>query len=156
LLQGLVIRELDAGDLDTVYAIEVESYPRPWTRNFFRLMAHTSRGMFLVALVGEEIVGYTVGEVDTRSNGRKLGHIMNIAVREPHRNMGVGTAMLDELERRFAEAGVVASYLEVRVSNETAQRLYAGRGYRLLRRAAGYYGDEDGYVMTKPLKHLNS
>jgi len=154
-LQGLVIRELGEGDLDTVYAIEVESYPRPWTRNFFRLMAHTSQDLFLVALVGDEIVGYTVGEVDTRSNGRKLGHIMNIAVREPHRNQGAGTALLDELERRFREVGAVASFLEVRASNTTAQRLYTDRGYRLLKAVAGYYGDEDGYVMTKALKRVN-
>jgi len=154
-LQGLAIRELEEGDLDTVYAIEQESYPRPWTRNFFRLMAHTARGLFLVAHVSGKIVGYSVGEVDTRGNGRKLGHIMNIAVREPHRNLGVGTALLDEQERRFKEAGAIASYLEVRVSNETAQRLYTGRGYRILRRADGYYGDEDGYVMTKALKPIN-
>ena len=155
MLQGLVIRELGEGDLDAVYTIEVESYPRPWTRNFFRLMAHTSRDLFLVALVDDEIVGYTVGEVDTRSNGRKLGHIMNIAVRKPHRNLGVGTALLDELERRFREAETVASFLEVRESNLAAQRLYAGRGYRLLKNAAGYYGDEDGYVMSKRLNKTN-
>jgi len=154
-LQGLIIRELGDGDLDTVYTIEVESYPRPWTRNFFRLMANTSHDLFLVALLGDEIVGYTVGEEDTRSNGRKLGHIMNIAVREPHRNLGVGTALLDELERRFREAGAIASFLEVRAGNITAQRLYTDRGYRLLKTVAGYYGDEDGYVMTKALKRVN-
>jgi ribosomal-protein-alanine N-acetyltransferase len=151
-LQGLIVKELDTRDLDTVYIIEVESYPSPWSRNFFRLMAHTVPELFLTAHDGEEIIGYTVGEVDTRPNGRKLGHVMNLAVREAYRNMGVGSALMDELEHRFMEMGATAAYLEVRESNETAQRLYTGRGYSFFRRAKRYYGDEDGYVMTKPLE----
>lgn len=148
---GLTIRELDMKDLDTVYMIEVESYPAPWSRNFFRLMAHTSPELFLTAHMDEEIIGYTVGEVDTRPSGRRLGHVMNLAVKEAYRNRGVGSALMDELERRFVEMGAKAAYLEVRESNATAQRLYSDRGYSFFRKARGYYGDEDGYVMTKAL-----
>jgi ribosomal-protein-alanine N-acetyltransferase len=154
-LKGPIIRELNAADLEAVYMIEVGSYPTPWTRNFFRLMAHTAPELFLVAQASDEVIGYTVGEVDTRANGRRLGHIMNIAVTGSHRNQGVGSALLDELEDRFVERGAVAAYLEVRESNLTAQRLYEDRGYGFLRKAAGYYGDEDGYVMTKALRQLN-
>ena len=150
-MQGLTVRELDMEDLDTVYMIEVESYPAPWSRNFFRLMAHTSPELFLTAHIGEEVIGYTVGEVDARSNGRRLGHVMNLAVREAYRNRGVGSALMDELERRFVEMGATAAYLEVRESNATAQKLYSSRGYSFFRKARSYYGDEDGYVMTRTL-----
>ena len=153
-MKGFIIRELNAADLEAVYMIEVESYPTPWTRNFFRLMAHTAPELFLVAQASDEVIGYTVGEVDTKANGRRLGHIMNIAVTGSHRNQGVGSALLDELEDRFVERGAVAAYLEVRESNLMAQRLYENRGYGFLRKAAGYYGDEDGYVMTKALKQM--
>ncbi|MFH2112567.1 MAG: ribosomal protein S18-alanine N-acetyltransferase [Candidatus Bathyarchaeota archaeon] len=151
-MQGLIIKELDMRDLDAVYMIEVESYPAPWSRNFFRLMAHTSPELFLTAHDGDEIIGYTVGEVDTRPNRRKLGHVMNLAVREAYRNRGVGSALMDELERRFVEMGATAAYLEVRESNTTAQKLYSNRSYSFFRKAKGYYGDEDGYVMTKSLE----
>lgn len=153
-MKGLIVRELNAADLEAVYMIEVDSYPTPWTRNFFRLMAHTAPELFLVAQASDEVIGYTVGEVDTRANGRRLGHIMNIAVAGSHRNQGVGSALLDGLEGRFVERGAVAAYLEVRVSNLTAQRLYEDRGYGFLRKAVGYYGDEDGYVMTKDLRQM--
>ena len=151
-MQGLIIKELDMRDLDPVYMIEVESYPAPWSRNFLRLMAHTSPELFLTAHDGEEIIGYTVGEVDTRPNGRRLGHVMNLAVKGAYRNRGVGSAIMDELERRFVEMGATAAYLEVRESNATAQKLYTGRGYSFFKKAKGYYGDEDGYVMTKSLR----
>lgn len=151
-MQGLIIKELDMRDLDPVYMIEVESYPAPWSRNFLRLMAHTSPELFLTAHDGEEIIGYTVGEVDTRPNGRRLGHVMNLAVKGAYRNRGVGSAIMDELERRFVEMGATAAYLEVRESNATAQKLYTGRGYSFFKKAKGYYGDEDGYVMTRSLR----
>jgi ribosomal-protein-alanine N-acetyltransferase len=149
--EELAIKELDRRDLDSIYVIEVESYPTPWSRNFLSLMAHTSPELFLTAHIGGELVGYTVGELDNRPNGKKVGHVMNLAVRNEYRKRGVASALMDELERRFMERGAKVAFLEVREGNETAQRLYTGRGYSYMKKAKGYYGDEDGYVMTKKL-----
>jgi ribosomal-protein-alanine N-acetyltransferase len=81
----------------------------------------------------------------------RVGHVMNVAVDARHRNRGIGTQLMDELEARFRGLGAAAAYLEVRESNVEAQRLYSRRGYVYLRKAEGYYGDEDGLVMTKSL-----
>jgi len=145
------LREFREGDLEEVHRIERSSYPTPWSMNFFRLMANMNPELFLVATVEEGLVGYTVGELDARGNGRKVGHVMNVAVDARHRNRGVGTMLMDELEARFHRLGATAAYLEVRESNLDAQRLYSRRGYVFLRKAEGYYGDEDGFVMTKAL-----
>ena len=76
---------------------------------------------------------------------------MNVAVDSRHRDRGVGTMLMEELEARFLRLGATAAYLEVRESNVDAQRLYSRRGYVYLRKIEGYYGDEDGLVMTKTL-----
>jgi ribosomal-protein-alanine N-acetyltransferase len=150
-VQEIRLRGLREGDLETVHRIERSSYPAPWSMNFFRLMANMYPGLFIVATVDEELVGYTVGEVDTRRNGGKVGHVMNVAVDSRHRDRGVGTLLMEELEARFLRLGATATYLEVRESNVDAQRLYSRRGYVNLRKVEGYYGDEDGLVMTKAL-----
>jgi ribosomal-protein-alanine N-acetyltransferase len=145
------LREFREGDLETIHRIERSSYPTPWSMNFFRLMANMNPELFIVATVEEGLVGYTVGELEARGNGRKVGHVMNVAVDTRHRNRGVGTMLMDELEARFHRLGATAAYLEVRESNLDAQRLYSRRGYVFLRKAEAYYGDEDGLVMTKAL-----
>ena len=150
-MQEIRLRGLREGDLEAVHRIERSSYPTPWSMNFFRLMANMNPGLFIVATVDEELVGYTVGEVDTRRNDGKVGHVMNVAVDSRHRDRGVGTMLMEELEARFLRLGATAAYLEVRESNVDAQRLYSRRGYVYLRKIEGYYGDEDGLVMTKTL-----
>jgi ribosomal-protein-alanine N-acetyltransferase len=151
-VQEIRLRGHREGDLEAVHRIERSSYPKPWSMNFFRLMANMNPELFLVATVDEELVGYTVGEVDTRRNGVKVGHIMNVAVDSRHRHRGVGTLLMEELEARFLRLGATVAYLEVRESNVDAQRLYSRRGYVYLRKVEGYYGDEDGLIMTKALE----
>ena len=151
-MQEIKLRGLREGDLEVVHRIERSSYPKPWSMNFFRLMANMTPELFIVATFDEQLVGYTVGEVDTRRNGVKVGHIMNVAVDSNHRHRGVGTMLMEELEARFLRLGATAAYLEVRESNVDAQRLYSRRGYVYLSRVEGYYGDEDGLVMTKALE----
>lgn len=150
-MQEIRLRGLREGDLEAIHRIERSSYPTPWSMNFFRLRANMNPELFIVATVGEELVGYTVGELDARRNGKKVGHVMNVAVDSRHRDRGVGTMLMDELESRFLRLGATAAYLEVREFNVDAQRLYSRRGYMYLRKVEGYYGDEDGFVLTKPL-----
>ena len=145
------LREFSERDLDEVHRIERSSYPTPWSMNFLRLMANMNPELFIVATVDKDVVGYTVGELNARPDIR-VGHVMNVAVDARHRNRGVGTILMDELESRFHRLGATAAYLEVRESNLDAQRLYSRRGYVFLRKAEGYYGDEDGFVMTKALE----
>ena len=150
-MQGIRLRGLRERDLKMVHRIERSSYPTPWSMNFFRLMANMNPELFIVATVNEELVGYTVGELEARRNGGKVGHIMNVAVDSQHRRRGVGTMLMEELEARLYRLGATAVYLEVRESNVDAQRLYTLRGYVYLKRVEGYYRDEDGLVMTKAL-----
>jgi ribosomal-protein-alanine N-acetyltransferase len=145
------LREFREGNLDEIHRIERSSYPKPWSMNFLRLMANMNPELFIVATVDRGVVGYTVGELNKGADIR-VGHVMNVAVDARHRNRGVGTILMDELESRFHRLGATAAYLEVRESNLDAQRLYSRRGYVFLRRAEGYYGDEDGLVMTKALE----
>ena len=141
-------------DLEHIHRIESDLYPKPWTFNFFRIMFHINEELFIIAIDDEEIIGYAVGEVEKRGKmdtPRKAGHVMNIAVRSQYQGMGVGTMLLDDIENRFLNKGADIAYLEVRESNMRAQQVYRHRGYEYVRTVENYYGDEDGYIMTKKL-----
>jgi len=119
-----VIREYKEGDLEKIHNIEVKSYPTPWSKTFFMVMQKANPHLFLIATLEDEIIGYVVGEVESRSSGddvRLLGHIMNVAVKESYRRRGLGTLMMNEIEERFIKQEAKMVYLEVRESNKDAQ-----------------------------------
>jgi len=141
-------------DLPIIQMIESKLYPKPWTINFFRIMFHMNQDLFIVALNDDELIGDTVGEIEKIgkvSGPRMAGHIMNIALKSQYQGIGVGTMLLDEIESRFISKGVDIAYLEVRESNVRAQQVYKHRGYEYVRTVESYYGDEDGFIMTKKL-----
>ena len=150
----MMLRDVLEEDLPIIHMIESKLYPKPWTLNFFHIMFHMNKDLFLVAVNDNELIGYTVGEIEKRgkvSSSRMAGHIMNIAVKSQYQGIGVGTMLLDEIESRFIDKGVNISYLEVRESNMRAQQVYKHRGYEYVRTVESYYGDEDGFIMTKKL-----
>jgi ribosomal-protein-alanine N-acetyltransferase len=150
----VVLRVAVEDDLEVIHGIEQSVYPTAWTLNFFRLMLGLTGDLFLVALERDEIIGYTVGEIQKmgrREETKTVGHVLNVAVRKDHQGGGIGTLLMDEVEGRLQRNGADVVYLEVRESNTGAQAVYRKRGYHYVRTAEAYYGDEDGFVMMKSL-----
>ena len=144
------IRPAAAADITEIHRLEAGSYPDPWPRSIFYLMRGRAPDLFLVAESGGSVVGYAIGEIEWR-NGVRVGHVMNLAVAEASKRRGLGGRLMDELERRFRERRAEVSYLEVRTGNTPARSLYRKRGYVEVNVLRGYYRDEDGIAMEKPL-----
>jgi ribosomal-protein-alanine N-acetyltransferase len=161
---GIAVREATDADLPEVIRINIESLPEHYTFTFWRNILYTWGKAFLVAELCGEIVGYIMCRTLWRRSffgnffmGR-VGHIISIAVKEGYRGRGVGTKLLVEAMRRLhTYYGAREVYLEVRVSNERAIRLYKKLGFRVVQRVAGYYADgEDAYIMARPLPYEGS
>ncbi len=109
--------------------------------------------LFLVAECCGRVVGYAVGIIE----GNNEGHIVSIAVDPEFRGLGIGKALMRELERRFSDYGVSLIKLEVSVKNQVAIKLYKSLGYKIVSRASNYYPDgSDAYLMLKILRKLDS
>lgn len=79
-------------------------------------------------------------------------HIVTIAVRESHRRRGIGERLLiAAIETSVAEQQETIT-LEVRASNEAAQRLYEKYGFQRVGVRRRYYTDnnEDALLLTAP------
>ena len=144
-------RDLDPGDLNDVMAIEMASFPSPWSRKLFEeeIGRTFSDAVVVVEEPGGEVVGYsicwTVGEES---------HLLNIAVRPDARGRGIGRALLKECLRRAARAGARRIFLEVRPSNQQAIRIYRREGFRFVGIREGYYTDtgEDAIVFSREMR----
>ena len=95
----------------------------------------------VLLLAGEDdaLVGYGLAHVmateetwipDTWVTGPRIGEIESLAVLPEHRGRGLGTELLDRLERELRAQGVHDIVIGVLPANDGAVRMYERRGYR--------------------------
>jgi ribosomal-protein-alanine N-acetyltransferase len=139
------IRRLTYADLPAVVAIERRSFPTPWSLAMFVLELSKPAGVSLVALDGEEVVGYVIC-----SRHDTVWHLMDIAVPPERRREGIASALVAELLERLPGPDEQIT-LEVRPSNEGGIRLYEAFGFKAAGVRRRYYQDngEDALIMWR-------
>jgi [ribosomal protein S18]-alanine N-acetyltransferase len=136
--------------LDEVMAIEREAYDHPWTRgNFLDSLSSGYQAQILGA--GGVVLGYFVA-----MKGVDEVHLLNLTVAPRQQGEGWGRVMLDALAVWARGQGAQWLWLEVRVSNTRAQRIYEHQGYRRVGERKRYYPAahgrrEDAVVMSLKL-----
>ncbi len=100
----------------------------------------------LVAERDGEVAGYLVSQLVLDEV-----EIQNLAVTPAHRRMGIGRALILRAIGEAAAWGVRRISLEVRQSNEAAQRLYTALGFESVSRRRDYYQRprEDAIVLVR-------
>lgn len=131
--------------LRRVLKIEHQVYPRPWSLGLYmsELAFRTGR-IYLVATSGSTVAGYG-GLMFAGADG----HVTTIAVDPAWQGRRIGTRLLLELARSAIDQDAANLTLEVRVTNEPAQRLYRTFGFAPAGVRKNYYSDvgEDALVM---------
>jgi len=153
-----IVREAQREDLSKVIKINREVLPENYPPFYFELHLNQFGKAFLVAEENGEVLGYIMCRVEydnlytNPSKVGKRGHIISLAVVESARRRGIGTAlMIEAMESMKKFYGAEEYYLEVRVSNEPAIRLYKKLGYSVIKVIPNYYLDgEDAYLMARP------
>lgn len=143
----MIIREATRADLPALVALEARTMGVDvWTPT--QVEEELSRPGAVV-LVGEDdagIVGLAFGWVVFDEL-----QVLQIAVDPAVRQRGWGRRLLGALEA--AARGADVSFLEVRVDNDPAIRLYVAAGYRVVGRRPRYYADGvDAIVLRKSLR----
>ncbi|MGK2963980.1 MAG: tRNA (guanosine(37)-N1)-methyltransferase TrmD [Tepidiformaceae bacterium] len=81
-------------------------------------------GLCLVAEFGGRVVGTLLAGFD----GRR-GRLYHLAVAEPERGRGIGSALMLEIEDRLAERGCLRAHIHVAAGNDAAERFYLQRAW---------------------------
>jgi ribosomal-protein-alanine N-acetyltransferase len=149
MLAGAEIRPMGPADLDEVVRLERICFADPWSAlAFSEEIRRGPEALNRVLRLPDRLVGYSVawtvvGEV----------HLANLAVDPAFRGQGAAGALLHDLLREGTRRGAEVVWLEVRISNAGAIRLYEKFGFRAVSIRKNYYVKEreDALVMSRPL-----
>lgn len=133
-----------AADLTDAHTIERESYPNPWPMRMMREEVSRKDGICLVAELRDAVVGYVLIALQF-----DVWHILNVTVHPLHRGRRIGEALLTAARSIGDRTPNIGYTLEVRVSNDSAIRLYERMGFERRGVRRRYYSDngEDALVM---------
>lgn len=138
-------RRINEADLDAVMAIETAVYTHPWTRDNFTDSLNAGYQCWLMECAGM-VVGYCVVAIAAGE-----AHLLNLSIAAGWQRRGLGSMLLEFVQRLVKERAAQRIFLEVRVSNAAARALYASAGFREIAARRGYYpagaGREDALVL---------
>lgn len=144
-IKGMVIDDLKESDLPEVVAIEAVSFKMPWSEVLFYNEIHNPRSVSKVARVNERIAGYVCANqiIDE-------GHILNLAVHPEFRESGIASALVEYVIDYLKENNCRFIFLEVRVSNEIARKMYGKFDFEVIGIRKNYYVTpvEDAVIMV--------
>lgn len=148
-MNGLRFRPMVEDDIDAVLKVEFAAFSHPWTRGIFLDCIHSGYECWLVFL-GDQQVGHGVL---TAAAGES--HVLNITIKPENQGCGLGRQLLTHLIEQARQREAEVTFLEVRESNQSANRLYESFGFNEVGRRRNYYpaagGREDALVMAYSL-----
>ncbi|MDD5065963.1 MAG: ribosomal protein S18-alanine N-acetyltransferase [bacterium] len=142
------IEPLSEKDLPEVCRMEELVFPgSAWTNDMFRDEIRKPSSCSLLLRQEGVLIGYLVA--DTVKPELSL---LKIAVHPDHRRKGFGSMLLSRLADQSRKEGFTKIFLEVRVSNSAARRIYQRSGFTVAGIRKSYYPDnEDALVMERTL-----
>lgn len=149
--EDMVLAPMQESDLGETMAIEIDSYPDPWTPLAYAMeLRHNPRAQYLVA---RDTKGTMLGNVGWWINGDGTATIMHIAVSPASRRLGVGSALLGCACANAARSKCSAMTLSVRAQNSPARAFYKHQGFSEVQVYEKYYTapTDDAVFMVKQL-----
>ncbi len=141
----MTIRAFTQQDIPKIAELEKLCFSDPWQADAFYAVCRYPVLYGLVAEEDGEIVGYCCTQVLFED-----AELQNIAVAPKMRGRGLATDLLTAAEENAKTLGAEKCFLEVRVGNTPAIRLYEKFGYERIGVRKGYYGEgEDAILMRK-------
>ncbi|MDJ0954635.1 MAG: ribosomal protein S18-alanine N-acetyltransferase [Acidimicrobiia bacterium] len=141
-MRSLRFRPMTFADIPDVIVLERATYPQPWSEAIFRDELSQPNRVYVVAESEGEMVGFA-GLMLIEDDA----HVTTLAVKTGARKSGLGTRLMLELIAAGLGRGARNLTLEVRATNEGAQRLYQRFGMVSVGVRKHYYRDDDAVIM---------
>lgn len=146
---SMTISKMMLTDVDRIHEISTESFSTPWSLNAIQEEVYNEMAYYLVS---RDENGSATGFAGAWLVFDEV-QITNIAVGKKYRQKGVAKALLKRLIEDMKERNMSMMFLEVRVSNTPARRLYESQGFVYTGKRNSFYDDkEDALLMTLYLK----
>ncbi len=145
----LLLRPYTPDDFGTLYAIDQACYPPgiAYSRRTLRWFLRRPGAECVVAEDSGQVVGFVLAHQEGPG-----AHLVTMDVLTAHRRMGIGAALLNNIERTLASRGVQRIELETATDNGPAVAFWRKHGYLTRGVIKRYYLDStDAYSMHKLL-----
>lgn len=145
----ILIREAEEKDVPAIYDIGRLCFSDAWRRETVRHdLMENEHSFYLVAEEDGFITGYGCFWFIADE-----GQLVNIGVRPENRRQGIARLLLQKGIEEARKRNMLTMFLEVRVSNLSAQKMYETFGFKNLGLRKNVYDlpIEDGYVMERAL-----
>lgn len=147
----LIIREASTGDAAVMAALHAKSLSSHWSEEEFIRSIKTPGTLTLVAQTDEGLCGFIM-----MRGAAGEAEILTLAVSEPFRRMGLGTALTERALGEISAQGAREIFLEVAANNSPAKALYEALGFDVASIRKGYYQPKsknptDALVMRRAL-----
>ena len=161
-------RQANEEDLDGIVRLEEQCFPEePWSRQMFTEELKNEMALFMVAEARDDDAKSDGAETAdagsaAETKGELIGYFVawaipplesqvgSIAVLPEYRRHGIGRQFMEILFDICSEIGIPDIYLEVRVSNTPAIKLYESMGFKTDGLRKQYYQNgEDAYTMAR-------
>jgi ribosomal-protein-alanine N-acetyltransferase len=138
--------------LSRLVEIDASWNPKSWSERLFAQELNNPAARVRGVFVAEELVGYSITHVVMDE-----AHLVSLGVAPEHRGLGLGQMLVRDLRRIAHVENIRVITLQVRVSNQIAQRLYRAFGFQVAGVRKHYYSDngEDGITMRYEV-HCNA
>lgn len=146
--EKILYRQPVDDDLQAAFNISKESFSEPWSPESLKAAFKGENFCCMASEYAGELIGYAVAQTVLNE-----AEIVIVAVDRKYRNKGIAYSILECLERELIKKEITYCVLEVRVSNDSAIRLYSNFGFQNIGIRKDFYRHpmEDAYIMMKEL-----
>lgn len=135
-------------DSQQIFELYKGDFADGWSQKMLCDAFETGRFLALGIETEQKLVG-----VITCSTTLFDADIESVFIKKEYRKQGLATMLITELEKALIEKNIEKIFLEVRLSNLSAQNLYLKYDFNKVRVRKGYYSDgEDAVILAKELK----
>lgn len=140
------IIRMNESHVSAVAELEKQNFSEPWPEIAVRSELTNKLALWLVAVEDGVVAGYVGSQTVLQE-----ADMMNIAVAESFRRLGIARMLVEELIRQLDAYQLT---LEVRASNAPAIALYESLGFTQVGRRKNYYHKpkEDALILRKEWK----
>lgn len=135
-------------DSQQIFELYKGDFADGWSQKMLCDAFETGRFLALGIETEQKLVG-----VITCSTTLFDADIESVFIKKEYRKQGLATMLITELEKALIEKNIEKIFLEVRLSNLSAQNLYLKYDFNKISVRKGYYSDgEDAVILAKELK----
>lgn len=150
-MRGITILKADQNHLNQILELErkiFESEDR-FSRARLRYLLRSRNAEFFLSLKDQSPIGYGIALKNKLRNRKIKGRIYSLGVLRQHRDQGVGSQLLDSMEKWLGSQRASFITLETKASRAGAKDYFARKGYEVTEYLPDYYSQADGLRMRK-------